>query len=191
LTSYRAYTGVGSRETPDEVLALMTNIAQRLWLEGWVLRSGAAPGADTAFEGGAAPDGDYSRTEIYLPWEGFELRKPHQAKRGRPQPEAYEIAARFHPAWSSLKEGAKALHARNVHQVLGYDVTKPDPSKFLICWTEGGKGGGGTGQALRIAKAYNVRIFDLANREAAARISAWVGSERWVARPADMAPSVE
>lgn len=29
-----------------------------------------------------------------------------------------------------------------------------------ICWTKNGSGQGGTGQALRIAKAYNIPIFD-------------------------------
>lgn len=59
---------------------------------------------------------------------------------------------------SILKDGAKKLQARNSHQVLGLDLNTP--SDFIICWTKGGKGIGGTGQALRIAKAYNIPIFD-------------------------------
>jgi hypothetical protein len=42
--------------------------------------------------------------------------------------------------------------------VLGLDLETP--SKFIICWTKNGKGQGGTGQALRIAKEYGIPIFD-------------------------------
>lgn len=168
--TYRPYTGVGSRETPADVLDLMRRVALHLYTDEWTLRSGAAPGADSAFEQGATPFEDYTRTEIFLPWEGFELRQPHMVALERPKAEAYRIAARYHPAWATLKEGAKSLHARNVHQVLGADPGAPQPSKFVICWTENGQGGGGTGQALRIARAYRVPIFDLALDEARTRV---------------------
>ena len=71
---------------------------------------------------------------------------------------AFEIAKRFHPYWHILKQGAQKLQARNSHQVLGWDLNTP--SKFIICWTEKGKGKGGTGQAIRIAKEYEIPIFD-------------------------------
>ena len=73
-------------------------------------------------------------------------------------PKAFEIAAKFHPAWDKLSQGAQKLHARNCHQVLGKDLKTL--SSFIICYTSKGNGSGGTGQALRIAKAYNVPIFD-------------------------------
>lgn len=64
---YRAYTGVGSRETPEPALALIERVAKKLAADRWTLRSGHAPGADQAFERGAA-----HRAEIYLPWPDFE-----------------------------------------------------------------------------------------------------------------------
>lgn len=50
------------------------------------------------------------------------------------------------------------LQARNSYQILGLDLNTP--SNFVICWTKNGKGSGGTGQAIRIARAYNIPIFD-------------------------------
>ena len=47
------YAGIGSRKTPDDVLAFMQRIAQWLAKRNYILRSGAAQGADTAFENGA------------------------------------------------------------------------------------------------------------------------------------------
>jgi predicted Rossmann fold nucleotide-binding protein DprA/Smf involved in DNA uptake len=46
------YAGIGSRSTPPETLPLIESIAARLAEKGWVLRSGGADGADSAFEKG-------------------------------------------------------------------------------------------------------------------------------------------
>lgn len=158
------YTGVGSRSTPPDVLAYMEHVGEALAKLGWTLRSGGADGADSAFERGAFRGMDpvllEPWPEIFLPWEGFNGR-PVGPDFLNPQPEAFEIAADYHPAWLRLSRGAKALHARNVHQILGPDVTKPRLSTFVLCWTPGGKGGGGTGQAIRVAKGYGVPVVDL------------------------------
>lgn len=69
------YAGVGSRETPEDVLQLMRQFAIKLANLGWVLRSGGAPGADSAFEAGCKEV--QGRMSIFLPWKGFEDR-PNQ-----------------------------------------------------------------------------------------------------------------
>lgn len=66
------YTGVGSRETPNDVMKVMYKFAQKMALHGAVLRSGGADGADTAFEWGC--DKKQGMKEIYLPWNGFNGR---------------------------------------------------------------------------------------------------------------------
>jgi hypothetical protein len=48
------YAGIGSRETPTQMLKDMTTFATLLRLGGYTLRSGAAPGADAAT--GVAPN---------------------------------------------------------------------------------------------------------------------------------------
>ena len=47
------YTGIGSRQTPKDILNLIEDVAFKLASKGYILRSGAAKGADTAFEDGA------------------------------------------------------------------------------------------------------------------------------------------
>lgn len=61
----KTYAGIGARKPPDEVKGLMAEVARRLDRIGYTLRSGAAEGADMAFESGA------TRKEIYLPWAHF------------------------------------------------------------------------------------------------------------------------
>lgn len=150
------YTGIGSRATPFAVLRIMTRTAKNMAFLGYTLRSGGAAGADTAFEKGA---GDAK--EIYLPWLGFNGNQSLLL----PSDEAFEMAAKFHPAWHNCDERARQFHARNCHQVLGQDLKTP--TKLIICWTLAGADGGGTGQALRIAKAYDIKIDNLALPEIA------------------------
>ena len=152
----RIYAGIGSRETPLTICAEMTQIAEQLDLFGFTLRSGGADGADTAFENGVLLEAP----QVFIPWKGFNSRKgilvPDAVSL-----EAAKIASKFHPNWERLTYGARKLHTRNVAQVLGSDLKTP--CDFVICWTKDGKASGGTGQALRIAAAYNVKIYNLFN----------------------------
>ena len=122
----RAYTGIGSRETPPEILSLMRSVAARLAAVGWRLRSGAAPGADAAF--GAGPD-----CEIYLPWLGFQDSRSELAIERMPVlAQAEQVAAAHHPAWGRLRRTVRLLMARNACQVLGADLQSP--VAFILCW---------------------------------------------------------
>lgn len=152
------YAGIGSRSTPPQVLDQMVTLAGTLATKGWTLRSGHAPGADQAFERGAG-----GHAEIFLPWRTFEAQVPVSGRfYERPTREALEHAAFFHPSWLWLKQGPRLLMGRNSHQVLGYDLETP--VTFIVCWTPEGSGGGGTGQALRIARHHDIPIYDLAYR---------------------------
>jgi len=147
------YAGIGSRETPNEILKLFEKVGKFLAKKGFILRSGGAGGSDQAFENGN--DLVNGKKEIYLPWRNFE---GSDSKLVVNDVKAYKLAEKFHPYWHNLSQGAKKLQARNGHQILGWDLNTP--SNFVICWTEKGKGKGGTGQGLRIAKAYEIPVFD-------------------------------
>jgi hypothetical protein len=148
------YAGIGSRSTPAEVKQVMTRCAQALGRRGFVLRSGAAQGADTAFEIGASA---YPK-QIFIPWSGFMGRYANEHTHVGVDEAALSLASEFHPAWHRCSPAAKKLHARNSYQVLGLDLQTP--AKFILCWTEGAKGEGGTGQALRIARRRGIPIYD-------------------------------
>jgi hypothetical protein len=156
-----AYAGIGSRKTPPNVLKQMERLASRLCSRGWTLRSGGAPGADAAFERGAFRI-RVSRTELFLPWPGFHGRRVGHVC---PSVEAYALAERYHPNWQRLSGEARALVARNGHQVLGADLASP--VGFVLCWTPDGatetttRATGGTGQAIRIAVAHGIPVWNL------------------------------
>lgn len=152
------YTGVGSRETPENILVRMRILADCLASQGFTLRSGGASGADRAFEEGC--DLSTGSKEIYLPWKSF---NGNSSPFYPPSSEAINyLRTVLDPThFSRLSRSMILLHARNVHQVLGPDLSAP--SKFIICWTRGGKLVGGTATALKIAIKEDIPIYNLAD----------------------------
>lgn len=152
------YAGIGSRNTPEEVLLQMSSIAEQL-APKWTLRSGHAAGADNAFEMGAM-SGD-GAMEVFIPWFGFNGAPFDHPDYIRPKPTQglADFAAQYHPAWSRCSDAAKLMHMRNACQILGEHGDAP--CNLVICWTPKGLGSGGTGQAIRIAQAHNIPVFDL------------------------------
>ena len=169
------YSGIGSRDTPTEVLDNMKVVAAELATRGWMLRSGHAFGADQAFETGAlAVQGD---AEIYLPWNGFNnghhlLNSCINAQALPNWNAAAKMATAFHPAWDKCTRGAQALHTRNIYQILGLDLRTP--VNCVICWTRDGKASGGTGQALRLAEYLEIPVFNLQNEDALTQLADFV-----------------
>ena len=154
------YSGVGSRETPQHIQDTMRTIAAELGARGWLLRSGHAEGADIAFEMGAKD----RPKEIYLPWQGFNGGRSGTGDAIDPATlssykQAVAYAEYFHPAWEKCSQGARALHTRNMYQILGQNLNTP--VKCVVCWTKDGKSSGGTGQALRLADYLEIPIFNL------------------------------
>jgi hypothetical protein len=165
-----AYAGVGSRQTPADVLSLMETLAAKLAADGWLLRTGLSPGADQAFYRGAMSCA--GGVELYLPWPAFESDARLDAEGGsvrelsQPSAAACELSRRFHPGWEVLAPPARQLLARDSLEVLGADLQSP--AKLVVCWTADGSLDGkdlyddGTGQALRIAHDRGIPVLNLA-----------------------------
>lgn len=168
------YAGIGSRETPKDIRKVITSLASKLEEKGWTLRSGGANGADAAFESGVK---DPENMEIFLPETTFNGRSAtNPGYISIMMLEAYEDAmntvSKYHPATHKLSPFAKRLMARNSMQVLGQDLKTP--SNMVICWTPNGEVVGGTGQALRIAKDYDIPIFNLGKPDVLRCIKAYI-----------------
>ena len=144
------YTGVGSREVPSNYNKIIKVISTFLRDENYVLRSGGADGSDSIFEQYAG-----NLKEIYLPWKGFNNNTSNLLFDDK----AILIAKDIHPAYDKLSQGAKKLHARNIHQVLGQNLNTP--SKFLIAYTKNGEMVGGTRTALVLAERNKIPIFNI------------------------------
>ena len=175
-----AYAGVGSRATPREVLAGMSDVAQVLGDAGLALSTGGADGADKAFEAGAL------RTDapvtVHTPWPGYNGYRPGRdpesdidvihpkagdAVRGM---SFLHLARKHHPAWDRCRRGARALFLRNVSILAGAldDDGAVLPVRAVIAWNPNGsahgRAAGGTGHTLRVAAELNIPVVNLSER---------------------------
>jgi hypothetical protein len=159
------YAGIGARDTPPEICSFMQRISHTLSKRGYILRSGGATGADTAFEEGAKSAN--GRMEIFLPWDGFNGRKIDDIEYflGDFSDISLEIARKFHPAYHKLGYKGRKFMMRNNNQMFGKKIGKSRISSFIICWTKDGKASGGTGQAIRIAEYSKIKVFNLQRKE--------------------------
>lgn len=150
------YAGIGSRDVSllsDDIKDLMMKVSTYLANNQYTLRSGAADGCDSIFEMGCNKGN--GNKEIYLPWKNF---NGSQSEYYTVDENALYIASKYHPAWANLSNPVKKLQARNVYQILGFNLNSP--VAFILCFTKNGLDIGGTGQAIRIAKANNIPIFN-------------------------------
>lgn len=154
VPNVKYYAGIGSRQTPRDIQNKMGLIAQRLSNLSYCLLSGGADGADIAFEKCA------TYKQIFLPWDGFNNKHVDGKTYVIPE-ENLELVKKYHPKFSNLSSAGKKLMSRNSYQVLGPDLKTP--VEFVLCWTKDGKASGGTGQAIRVANAHQIPVFNLKN----------------------------
>lgn len=184
-----AYSGIGSRETPEDVLVIMEDAGYRLARIGFTLRSGKAAGADAAFQRGAQrfhKDSFFGQqpsriAEVYIPWKGFkggdsltDLYDITLDSLDREYPEhtemRWEWVKEVHGGWEKLSQGARKLHERNIHQLFGPDLGQAytNQSKFVIYYapeTKSGNPKGGTATAVNLAKKQGIRTLNLLHEE--------------------------
>jgi hypothetical protein len=152
----RFYSGIGARATPPEVLSLMTRAAFALLKRGYVLRSGHAIGADSAFERGAGRD-----AQIFLPARAGAARRA-SSSRGARAPSSGAGRATSPPRTIPPSPGSRLRPGLAHPQRLpGARASLDSPSEFVLCWTADGEASGGTGQALRIAATHGVPVYNL------------------------------
>lgn len=169
-------TVIGSRDTPLPAQDAITDFAAAVQHNHGVVRSGGAPGADSACERGIT---DPHAKQIFLPYSNFNgvsagvgvyvLDQLHS----RHQRVAQEIASRFHPNWEAVlkKSTSVKMMTRNVFQILGPELKSP--SDIVVMWAKGTRVSiakkdhqnrifevpGGTGLAVRLAHHLEIPIL--------------------------------
>ena len=169
----RYYAGIGSRETPVNIMTKMSIIAKILEEKQYVLRSGGANGADTAFEMGV---NSWTKKDIYLPYPEFNGRSTKQKSYiyipfGDEDFDAAYESLKVHPSKGKMGATAKNMMLRNYFQI--YGIRNQPKSDFVICWTSDAANGttvktsydtGGSGQAIRLAALENIPVYNLEDK---------------------------
>jgi hypothetical protein len=184
------YTGIGSRETPMHIYILMIKISMVLERKGFILRSGTAIGADSAFEQGISSP---LNAEIYIPYSGFEKKMgkynskidyivPKNNKKLFYEANNLMMSKDLYKRWKNVKsDWVIALHNRNIFQILGQDLKTK--ANFCVCYTKCGSTRyeqtnpditGGTGTAINAADRYGIPVFNLKRLEDKTRLLEFV-----------------
>ena len=164
--------GIGARDTPPDVQEVMADFGELCARHGWLVRSGGAAGADQAFGRGFSRAGNPSARASFTAWLHMQESRPPFGGRFTPIPVSlYGIARALHGAPDRIGLGGEIrrgmtppgksgmLMARNGFQILGDKMT--DMTDAVVCWTEGGRIKGGTGQALRLAGLLGIPVVNL------------------------------
>jgi hypothetical protein len=163
ITPTMTYAGIGSRETPQEVLDKMTEVAKYLEELGYTLRSGGAIGADKAFEKGVT-----SKKEVFLGSVKTGEREKKIAREIHPNPQALDNA-KAKTTGKSISDFMWNLMGRNTNQIFGANLDTP--VDFVLAWTQDGLTdyrkrslqSGGTGQAIDMASRKGIPVINMAN----------------------------
>lgn len=154
----RRYACIGSRELNEEQRDICFRIGRFIAQQGAEIHSGNAEGADQAFASGGNSV-EPKLVHLHLPWPNFNreaIVRGNVIHLVHEQSHYEEIAAKHHPKWNYLRQGAKKLHTRNVSIVL-YPLLKD----MVLAWPSTRPGGGGTGQGIRIAERYEIPVRQL------------------------------
>jgi hypothetical protein len=175
----RSYAGIGSRDTPEELIPVMEGLGRLMAEGGYQLRSGHAAGADQAFYRGWQAAGEpQGLARIYLPWSGFpgsgHLKRGTEftaaaddvvfidGPRLPAWNQAMDLAVAHHPQGEKIRQvGWGKLQGRNSFQVLGDDLASP--ADLVIAYRNPTAKTSGTDQALKIAAANNIPVLNLAD----------------------------
>lgn len=167
------YAGIGTREAPKEILAVMTKAAEYLQQRGFTLQTGFTykdkvtnldeEGSDKAFS-----DGSKSNKVLFGPYgirvtiNGVTTKKKYDFINDA---RSRAVVQEIHPAPDRLSEGAMRLMARNTSQVFGINLDTP--VDFVLFYAKEVPGSirpeGGTGQAVQMARMKGIPTINMAN----------------------------
>jgi hypothetical protein len=171
-TRTMTYAGIGSRETPTDVLKLMTEASKYLDSIGYTLQTGFTfkdketgldeEGADKAFSDG-------SKNKILFGPSGI-----RRTVNGNTSLETYDnnvskiseaVVKEIHPAPDRLTPGGLKLMARNTNQIFGKNLDST--VDFVLFYAEETdnplRPKGGTGQAVEMARRKGIPTINMAN----------------------------
>ena len=187
IDPFKRYVAVGSRETPDDMLALQYHVGRELCSMGFQGSAGLADGSDSAYYNGAKTSDRFDEIGFLnvIPWNGFKSSKTAAVKHFADPDNLifdFDKSPYKRRAWclgigargtdngllkvDNLSDirGGHSMHGRNAHQVLGLHLDRIP--EFIHCYAKpiGNKGlvSGGTNTAVALCIHFGVKVINLA-----------------------------
>lgn len=166
MNQNKYFTGVGSRETPNEICEIMKLIGKKLDERGWILRSGGAKPkrkSNTTFSADLSFEALVKNKYIYTV-RNFDFSEPNYSFCRN---EVISVLDKHLNLDNNYDKFCQTLLLRDINQVLGSPKTSTEKSKFLICWTKSENYNdsslGGTRIAVRCALKHGIKVYNLVN----------------------------
>lgn len=166
------WTGVGSRDVPDDVSPVLIWVGKCMALLGGVLCTGDAIGSDYLFKVGydECRGANMPPAQVYYTKKKNQRDLQHDPVKGQHEAERYPtweqssaIAFRARGSFEGLFPSGIGLHSRNPMQVLS--ETLEDPRKIIVFYArpvgKKGKVDGGTNTAVQVAIQYDIKRVNL------------------------------
>lgn len=183
---------VGSREAPEEALAMARGLGRALTDRGIAITSGDADGMDLAGYEGAitSPSFELVGARIFLhkspvyhqnrPPRYADERIFFDASQFYNWEQARQLAFEARGTFERLSDGGIALHSRNAYQVMLDDLNSPVGSVVFWARPIGNKGQvkGGTNTAVQIARRFHVPLVNLYTDEGMRKIESYIERSR-------------
>jgi ribonuclease HI/ABC-type multidrug transport system fused ATPase/permease subunit len=166
-TNNKKYAGIGDINIPDNIQKLIILLAEELANQGYVLRTGGAKGADTAFMEGC--DKAHGKKEVFYPMDKH-VNENTVAE-----------AKSIHPKWESClnpekkrQEDARAkekgykiskypfavrAHCRNMKIINGDQLN--NKVEFTIAYQDVNQTAGGTWQGIHYSEKLGIKVYNL------------------------------
>jgi hypothetical protein len=169
---YKPYAATGNKEMPESFKPQVQRIGRNLEKAGYILRTGGMEGLEDVIEKSV------TKLELHLPFKDFDGK---QSKFTYTSDFVKGVAKMFHTSFDTLKPVVQTFLAKNVRLVLGKEGKSP--AMFLIVWTEDGTEKaiektfktGNSGNAIAIADAIGIPVFNLVRPDAEHRLYTYIG----------------
>lgn len=179
------WCGVGSREIPSDIAALLEWVGCCMALLGGVLFTGDAPGSDERFMTGYSKGRRRNMPPAQIYYTRLKNRRglTHDPLAGYHEAEQYpthalskELAFNARGSFEGLFASGIGLHARNPMQVLTHTLEHPVWLIVFYAKPTGKQGrvAGGTNTAVQVARAHGVRSVNLAVDEQREKFITWI-----------------
>lgn len=169
---YKPYIMTSGRDVPKHIVEQMVELSRSIKESGYVLRIGGLEGGDNVL-------GELDKdAELYLPWKNFSDKV---SKLYFSTEECLALASKFNAKFNEINNSMRSFLGMYTRMVLGKDLKSR--VNFIICWTPDGAEDSSSittktgliAQAIGIASAMKIPVFNLNNADTVNKIKTYIG----------------
>lgn len=168
---YKPFALAFNQDIPESITPVLEAMVNKLNELGYTARLGGNLNLEELIEQ------KMERKEVHLPWRDFNKKESKLTFNTKP---SFILAKQFSPVYDRLPDAVKAMLARNVRLILGYNLKSP--LLFLITWSRDGVESakhrtaqtGNVGHVIAMADMLRVPIFNISRSDSIDRLKQYL-----------------